>query len=355
MNENSNKKRNILKYVGDFSQIFGIKEYIYSTGKSKGIKAFDFRNGSGLEFTVIADRCLDFSNLSFNGINCSYLSKTGIVSPNFYAEDDKSFLRNFYGGFLTTCGLRNVGSSCMDEGDFFGLHGRISNTPAEELCSHVEWIDDTPVLTLSGKVQESAFFGENLILHRKIMCRYGENKIHIQNTIENAGFRKEPLFVLFHFNFGYPLLDEDAVLISPTEKLIPYNERSLKGIENYNKFQAPTHAYSEQVFYHHLRANTEDETCVALINNRLELGVALRFDQKQFTNFTQWKQMGESEYVVGLEPGNCKVDGRAKARKERNLQYLEPGECKKFDIVIEIVNGTDKIKAIEDEIRRIGI
>jgi len=350
MEINSLTKREFLKYLGDFSQVFGIKEYMLLNGKSKGVRAFDFRNGSGLEFTVVADRCLDFSNLSFKAVNCSYISKTGIVSPNFYTNDDKGLLRSFYGGFLTTCGLRNVGNSCVDQGELFEMHGRISNTPAEELCAKVEWVDDKPVLTLSGKVIEASFFGENLVLHRKIMCRYGENKIYIQNTIENLGFKSEAIMLLFHFNFGYPLLNNDAILVTPTEKLIPRDDEALKGIDNYKEFQKPTHGYAEQVFYHDLRTDSEQKTSVALINKRLELAVAIRFDKKELCNFTQWKQTGESEYVLGLEPSNCKVDGRAKSREDGNLEYLKPGESKKFDLIIEIVDGLDNIDLLIKEI-----
>ena len=195
-------KREMLKYVGDFSQLFGIKEYTLSSGKANGVKAFDFRNGSGLEFTVLADRCLDIEALSLKGINFSYISKPGIVAPTYYDQDGLAFLRNFFGGFLTTCGLRNVGNGCEVDGEVLGAHGRIGNTPAEEVCSKVDWVDGLPVLTLSGKMREARMFGENLTLERKITCRYGENKILIQNTVENNGFRTEPLFLLFHFNMG---------------------------------------------------------------------------------------------------------------------------------------------------------
>ncbi|NEW85573.1 MAG: DUF4432 family protein, partial [Mariniphaga sp.] len=98
-------KREMLKYAGDFSQLFGIKEYTLAGGKAKGVKAFDIKTGSGLEFTVLSDRCLDIAGLSFKGINCSYISKTGIVSPEFYDESGIGFLRSFNAGFLTTCGL----------------------------------------------------------------------------------------------------------------------------------------------------------------------------------------------------------------------------------------------------------
>jgi len=346
MSINKFKKRQLLKYVGDFSQLFGIKEYYLAGGKAKGVKAFDVRNGSGLEFTVLADRCLDIAGLSFKGTNCSYISKTGIVAPEYYDENGIGFLRSFHAGFLTTCGLRNVGVPCEDNGETFSLHGRISNTPGEEICAATEWIDDVPVLTISGKMREARLFGENLILGRKITCRYGENKIFIQNTVENCGFKREALMLLFHFNLGYPLLDEDAILVTPTAKLTPRDQVAAKGEASYDQSQPPTPDYTEQVFYHNLKSDAQDHTSVALINKRLGLGVAIHFSKNQLFNFTQWKQMGEGEYVMGMEPCNCYVGGRVDSRNSGILEYLEPGEIRNFDLTIELLNGMDEIDTL---------
>lgn len=339
-------KRQMLKYVGDFSQLFGIKEYTLSGGKSKGVKAFDIRNGSGMEFTVLADRCLDIAGLSFNGTNCSYISKTGIVAPEYYDENGTGFLRSFHAGFLTTCGLRNVGTPCEENGEVFSMHGRISNTPAEEISATTEWINDIPVLTINGKMREARLFGENLALVRKIICKYGENKITIQNTVENLGFRKEALMLLFHFNMGYPLLDDDSILVTSTAILTPRDKEATKGEALYNQCQQPTPDYSEQVFYHNLKSDAQGDTSVALINKKLELGVAIQFNKNQLFNFTQWKQMGEGEYVMGMEPCNCYVGGRVDPRNSGILEYLEPGEIRNFDLTIELVNGMKKIDSL---------
>ncbi len=346
-------KRQMLKYIGDFSQVFGIKEYALTSGKAKGVKAFDVKTGSGLEFTVLADRCLDIAGLSFKGTNCSYVSKTGIVAPEYYYEDGIGFLRSFAAGFLTTCGLRNVGSPCEKEGETFSMHGRIANTPGEEVSATTEWVDDVPVLTISGKMREARLFGENLVLARKITCIYGENKITIENTVENLGFRKEALMLLFHFNMGYPLLDEDSILVTPTEKLTPRDQEAEKGKATYNQSQQPTPNYQEQVFYHNLKANINGATSVALINKKLELGVAIHFNKNQLFNFTQWKQMGEGEYVMGMEPCNCYVGGRVDPRNNKTLEYLEPGEIRKFDLTIELLNGTKEIDAFIEDINKL--
>lgn len=344
----------MLKYVGDFSQVFGIKEYVLAGGKAQGVKAFDIKTGSGLEFTVLADRCLDISGLSFKGTNCSYISKTGVVAPEYYEENEVGFLHSFTAGFLTTCGLRNVGSPCEKDGEPFSMHGRIANTPGEEVSATTGWVDDVPVLTISGKMREARVFGENLVLGRKITCKYGENKITIENTVENLGFRKEALMLLFHFNMGYPLLDEDSVLVTPTEKLTPRDPEAEIGKTKYNQSQPPTPNYQEQVFYHQLKADRNDATCVALINRNLELGVAIHFNKHQLFNFTQWKQMGEGEYVLGMEPCNCYVGGRVDSRNEAVLEYLEPGEIRKFDLTVEILNGVKEIDVLIESINKLN-
>ena len=35
--------------------------------------------------------------------------------------------------------------------------------------------------------------------------------------------------------------------------------------------------------------------------------------------------MGEGDYVLGLEPGNCEPDGRDVMRKQGKLEILAPG------------------------------
>lgn len=67
----------------------------------------------------------------------SWISKCGIVSPYFYKKEGSDFLRTFTGGLLTTCGLTQAGTPCIDNGiiieEKLGLHGRISHIPAEKI------------------------------------------------------------------------------------------------------------------------------------------------------------------------------------------------------------------------------
>ena len=46
--------------------------------------------------------------------------------------------------------------------------------------------------------------------------------------------------------------------------------------------------------------------------------------------------MGASDYVLGLEPGNCTPDGRNVMREKGLLQFIEPGKSKTQTITIRI-------------------
>jgi hypothetical protein len=343
-------KRNILKYVGDLSQVFGVKDYTLNGGKAQGVRAMDIKNGAGLEFTVLPDRGMDIAWLSCQGINLSYMSKTGIVAPQYYNEDGLGATRSFEAGFLVTCGLRNVGSPCEENDEKLGLHGRISNIPAENVSSGIVWEEGQPFLKVAGKMREAKLFGENLVLSREIVCQCVRNKFSIQDTVENEGFSVEPLMLLYHFNLGYPLLDENAALYTPTKLIKPRDEEAAKGTSTHNVFQKPTVNYKEQVFYHDLKTDADGNTCAGLINEHLEAGVLIRFNKKQLFNMAQWKQMGEGEYALALEPCNCYVEGRLDAKNKGVLEMLNPGETRSFKLDVEILQGKPEIERIKEEI-----
>jgi len=74
------------------------------------------------------------------------------------------------------------------------------------------------------------------------------------------------------------------------------------------------------------------------------LGTYVRFNKQQLPYFTEWKQMGEQEYVVGLEPCTWYPEGRAEARKRGELEFIKPGEVRKFEVEIGIIEDKDELK-----------
>lgn len=345
-------KRELQSYIGDYFQVMGIKDYVFNSGKAKGVRAFDIKNGKCLEMTVLADKCMDIPYLSYKGVNIGFASKTGICAPEFYAEDKlKGFLKCFNAGFLTTCGLTYMGSACEDEGQELGLHGPIANVPAENVGADMRWQDDTAHMTVSGTMREACVFGEYLTLERKLSMNSAENKITLHDRIENRGQRVEPLMLLYHINFGYPMLNSCTKVYTNMDKITPRDETARKGIDTANDFSAPVVDYDEQVFLHTMSDSSCREASALVHNRELGLAVELRFDPTALPWLNHWKCPRAGDYALGLEPGTCNVSGRAKAKQDNILKYIRPGEILDFDIEVIIL---DEPAAIDEAISRLA-
>lgn len=350
-------RKELLKHVGDISQIAGVKYYELSDGMQKGVDAVDFRTGSGFNFTLLPGRGMDISYAEYNGIPLSYRSWTGNVAPEFFEPEGEGWLRGFYGGLLTTCGLTYAGAPCKDEEEELGLHGRASYIPAKNIWIDSKWEGNTYEMWAQGKVHEAAFFGANVMLTRRIYTKLGSAKLRIEDIVENMGHEPVPHMFLYHINVGFPVLDENAEFISTSVNVLPRDEEAEKGVENYSTFQPPTPGFKEQVFYHDMKADDNNHVYLAVVNrdfnNGQGIGVYLRYHKTQFPKFTQWKMNGEGAYVVGLEPANCWVEGRAKERERGTLQYIEAGGRRHYESEISVLTSNDEIDKLEHKIEEV--
>ena len=134
-----------------------------------------------------------------------------------------------------------AGHPCTDEGEELGLHGRINNIPAKNVYSDGEWDKDEYTLFAQGKVRETKVFGEDLCLTRKITAKLGETTLHIKDIVENLGTTKTPHMILYHINGGFPVIDKDSILISPTKIAHPRDDEAKKMLRNttnlWNQYQ----------------------------------------------------------------------------------------------------------------------
>lgn len=343
-------KDELRERIGDISQLFGIKDYYLNEGRAKGVRGLDVKTGTGFSFTVLPDRAMDIAWMEKSGISIGFIGKAGVTNPKYYDPQGKEWLRGFFGGVLTTCGLTNVGPPDKIDGWDLGLHGRISNTPAEELSYETKWEDDNIIMILKGKMREAVMFSENLTLSRKITAKGGENKLLIEDEIINEGFEDEALMILYHMNFGYPLVSEESVLYAPVLNVRARDEDAREGLESYNKFEKPTKGYKEQVFFHELAKDEKGNTCTGIINESLDLGFYIGFNQYELPYMNQWKMMGQQDYVLGLEPGNCNPIGQRAAREKGELNILKAGEVKKIRLELGVLSNREEIQAYKNHI-----
>jgi hypothetical protein len=55
--------------------------------------------------------------------------------------------------------------------------------------------------------------------------------------------------------------------------------------------------------------------------------------------------MNEGHYVIGLEPGNLRIEGRQAAREAGDLDVLAPGETRRHQLELRLLCGADDIDA----------
>ncbi len=339
----------ILSHVGELSQIAGVRLMSLTEGKEKDVRVADVRTGSGLRFQVTLDRGMDVSMAEYRGVPLAWRSPVGDVHPGFFEPEGLGWLRSFPGGLVTGCGLTQAGAPCEDAGERLGLHGRLSHTPATEIRKSSRWEGDDCVFRLEGTVRDFTMFGENLLLERAVETTLGKSSFVLRDRVRNEADKSAPLMMLYHINVGWPLLAEGSRLLLNPRTTEPRDERAKTGLSEATGFSRPIRGFAEQVFYHDLVPDGEGLVTAALVNNELALGLALRYRLEELPRFTEWKMMGEGTYVVGMEPANCRVGGRAAERAGGTLQFLEPGEERQFSVEIGILDGRDELDRFQQE------
>jgi hypothetical protein len=336
-------RQELLKHVGDIGQIAGIRLAEISDGPGRGVRIAEFRTGSGLSFTVLVDRGLDIHDATFKGIPVAFQTAAGVRHPAYYEPAGTGWLRNFHGGWLTTCGLTNVGPPGSDEFGEYEFHGRASNLPATLSGYGGRWMENEYELWLEGSIRETALFGFDLQLTRRLTARLGESQIEIVDRIENLGERQAPFMLLYHCNFGFPLVAKGSRLVLNQKSVQPRDRAAKAGLENHLIMDSPQSGYAEQVFFHELNSDADGYVTVAIVNEELGIAAYVSYRQHELPYFVEWKQMGSGEYVLGLEPANCLVFGRASERKHGRLQMLSPGECREMILRLGVVEGNEDI------------
>jgi hypothetical protein len=318
-------------------------------GIETGVEQIQVRTGAGLAYYVSPSRGMDISLAEFAGAALSWQASNGDVHPAHYDARGIEWLRTAVGGLLMTCGLTQAGSPGEDTGQALGLHGRAHHLPARHVSVEGAWVGDEYEMRVAGQIEETAIFGEHVILTREIHSRLGENRLTITDHVENAGFAPAPHMLLYHFNFGFPLLSEGTEILFPSREVVPREAGT--PVEGYDHWQQPQAGYQERVYYHRDLAlepglqGQQDWTAVVIRNPSFPLGggrttgdvaVRLAWSTKNLPRLVQWKMPGAGVHVLGIEPANCHVEGRAAERARGTLVTLEPGEARTYELSLEI-------------------
>jgi len=345
----------LLERTGNIDQFGGAKRAFLADGDEAGVEAVFCRTGSGLSYIVLPGRGLDISAADYRGASLCWRSTTGDKHAAYYEPEMYSWLRQFYGGLVCTCGMAYAGAPVADDHGKLkteanvGLHGRISSTPARNVHVDGKWEQDDYWFWVSGKVRETGLYLPNLELTRKVCSKLGANSIWITDRVENVGFAPQEFMFLLHINFGFPVVSETCEVVSAVHKVEGRDPCCWDTIADYNRFAPPTPGIEEHCYYHGLKAQADGTTYVAIINRDFDngrgIGAYLKFNRNEYDQFTEWKMCAQGTYVIGLEPGTCRVEGRDRDRQEGRLKVLQPGETRDLRMEITVLDGQAEIDA----------
>ncbi len=278
----------------------------------------------------------------------------GPVHPKFVPLMDPNGM-GWLEGFdelLCRCGLVSNGSPEFNSQGalVYPLHGRIANLPASDIS--IEADRDKGELRVSAKVDEARLFSHHLQLTSTLVIRPGKHGFRIVDCVANLSGRPAEMELLYHINFGPPLLEEGAKLIAPAKKIVPWTAKFGESIDKWDVYGAPGVAPIEQAFFFELLADADGQTQTLLRNAAGSKGVVLRFNKHQLPRFIVWKHTAAlpDGYVTGLEPATNFPNVRSFEKDHGRVKELAPGETAQFEIEFDIYNNPSAVSQAKDAI-----
>jgi len=339
------------KVVGNTSQVGGLRRVELQDGPARGLEVVELRTGAGLELSITTGRGLDILNASLGGMPLGWISPIGAVHPSYAQATGTEFLKTFPGGFLATCGLASIGAPCTDGEDELSIHGRYPTLPGSNVRLTQQWVGNAFEMCVEGEVREVELYGTNLVLRRKISATLGENRFVIEDEVQNAGPRRTPHQILYHFNLGYPLMDVGTETLVRSKRSV-----SKDAIEcpvepkAWHRFPGVGGGTQDEVFFHEPQADARGMARVSVVNRKANgaqgLAVALRFTKETLPWLVQWRNPCATEYVQGIEPSNGWVLGRDEDRKAGRLVFLRPGEVRRYRVECEALTGKKALSGL---------
>lgn len=332
-------------------------------GVQEGVQVVEVNSGR-LSFAVLPTRGMGIWKGECGGVRIGWDSPVkDPVNPAFVNEQDRGglgWLKGFNEWFVR-CGLNSMGAPGMDTVlDYSGnpyqvpltLHGKIANVPARRVS--VEVTD--AAITVYGEVDETMMFGPALRLNTAIRTELGSGVLTVTDTVTNLGNNPVEHQMLYHINYGPPLLEEGSRMLAPFKQVAPRDPRSAEGIKTFDRYGASEPGFVEQAYLYELASKRGSGETMAMLRNAAgDKASLLRFRRKDFPCFTLWKNTAgmADGYVTGLEPATNYPNVRRFEREQGRVITLAGGESRTTEISVETLESRPAVKAAEQEIARL--
>ncbi len=323
-------------------------------GRQEGLHMLWIDNGA-LRVSIIPERGMGIWKIWAGDFELGWQSPIdGPVHPHWvplYEPNGLGWLEGF-DELLVRCGIYSNGSPEYDQNGrlLHPLHGKIAQSPAQQLSVAID--EESGEIVVRAIVEERRFLFYHLQLAVSIRLHPDLPIISIQDEITNRSSVSCGMQLLYHINFGSPLLTPDAELILPAKQVAPRDLEASRDGPGWPNYGPPTSGYKERVHFFELLGDSNDKTHVLLKNGQTTRGVSLYYDTTQLPCFSQWKQTGSlaDGYVTGLEPATNFPNPRSFEEGQGRVIPLNAGESRKFDLQLHCHGDRESVVAAEREI-----
>ena len=155
--------------------------------------------------------------------------------------------------------------------------------------------------------------------------------------------------ILYHCNFGWPLVDEGADIIYRgvcKSRGLQMDNEIFNENHDYKKCQPPMDSHKgsgESCGFINAEVDKDGNCTAGLANNKLNIALVIKYNKNNLPCLTNWQHWGPGEYVCALEPGTNYPVGQNKAREQGQLIILEPGEKREYDLEFSVLSDKQQI------------
>jgi len=320
-------------------------------GLRQGVDVVEVDNGT-FRFVLVPTRGMGIWRAALGDVHLGWKSPVaGPVHPALVPLEEPSGL-GWLSGFdelLVRCGLQSNGApEFNDDGTLrYGLHGKIANCPAHKVQLAID--GDSGEISVAGVVDEARLFFNKLRMTSTVTTKVGRPGMTVTDTITNLSAEPGELELLYHINFGVPLLDPGSKVVLPVARLAPRDAVAAENLSEWDTYGPETPGSAEAVFFFELAADADGRTQAVLRNAAGNQGVSLKFNKGQLPCFTLWKnrQAAADGYVTGLEPAINFPNIKSFEKQKGRVAVLAPGQSRTFEITLEVHPDAQSVAAAE--------
>ena len=310
-----------------------------------------------LQLVVIPTRGMGLLSAQSGDVKLGWNSPVDeVVHPSFINLEERGGL-GWLDGFnemLARCGFEWSGHPGTDNGRLLTLHGRAQNIPASRVVVRIEKAAPYRI-SVKGLVKERTFKFSHFETWAGVSLTPGDRAFHVHDELRNLSAYEREYQIIYHANFGAPLLEGGACFVAAAQEVSPFNEHARAGLADWQSYLPVTPGFDEMVFNIKPYADSAGNSLAMMKNRAGSRGVALGFNVQQLPALSLWKNTDSAQdgYVTGIEPGTGFPYPRAIEREQGRVGKIASGEVKCFDVEFRVLESAQAVQQAEAQVEGI--